>query len=131
MRDPSHEQRWRRVLLADPDEARRHATALQLRLGGYGVVEVAAIREIPEAARDGIDVLVSEAQLLDGSAVTYATYLRRGGRTASLPVLIATYDREAASAAARTLGERSALHLPVAPSALLDRIGELLASSAR
>ncbi len=124
------EARRRCVLLADPDEQRRRATALQLRLGGYKVVEVSAMRDIPEAARAGIDILVSEAQLEDGSGVAYATYLRRDGRTAGLPILIATYDREAVAGAARSLGEEAALELPAPPSALLDRIGELLARSA-
>jgi DNA-binding response OmpR family regulator/HPt (histidine-containing phosphotransfer) domain-containing protein len=116
------------VLLADPDERRRHVTALQLSLGGYRVVEVGSMREIPRAARQGIDILVSEAQLEDGSAVAYATYLRRDARTGSLPILIATYDREASPLAARALGDDSTLELPAAPSALLDRIGALLAT---
>ncbi len=105
--------------------------ALQLRLGGYRVVEVASMREIPQAAREGIDILVSEAQLEDGSAVAYAAYLRRDARTGSLPILIATYDREQAPIAARALGDEGVLELPAAPSALLDRIGELLAGASR
>lgn len=88
------------------------------------------MREIPEAARAGIDILVSEAQLEDGSGVAYATYLRRDGRTQGLPILIATYDRDAVDAAARALGDEGALELPAPPSVLLDRIGELLARSA-
>jgi CheY-like chemotaxis protein len=119
------------VLLADPDQGRRRATALQLRLGGYRVVEVASMREIPQAAREGIDILVSEAQLEDGSAVAYAAYLRRDARTGSLPILIATYDRDQVPVAARALGDEGVLELPAAPSALLDRIGELLASASR
>ncbi|MDE3112709.1 MAG: hypothetical protein KGN00_11895 [Chloroflexota bacterium] len=130
MTNGTGEARRRCVLLADPDEQRRHANALQLRLGGYRVVEVGAMRDIPEAARAGVDILVSEAQLEDGSGVAYATYLRRDARTQGLPILIATYDREAAAGAARALGEDGALELPAAPSALLDRIGELLARSA-
>jgi CheY-like chemotaxis protein len=131
MRDGTGEPRRRCVLLADPDEARRHAMALQLRLGGYRVVEVASMREIPQAAREGIDILVSEAQLEDGSAVAYAAYLRRDARTGSLPILIATHDREQAPIAARALGDQGVLELPAAPSALLDRIGELLAGASR
>ncbi len=130
MADGTGEARRRCVLLADPDEQRRHATALQLRLGGYRVVEVKAMREIPEAARAGIDILVSEAQLEDGSGVAYAAYLRKDVRTQGLPILIATYDRDGAAGAARALGEEGALELPAAPSVLLDRIGELLARSA-
>lgn len=130
MTNGTGEARRRCVLLADPDEQRRRATALQLRLGGYRVVEVGAMREIPDAARAGIDILVSEAQLEDGSGVAYATYLRRDARTQSLPILIATYDRDAAAGAARALGDEGALELPASPSALLDRIGELLARSA-
>lgn len=122
--------RRRCVLLADPDEQRRRATALQLRLGGYRVVEVSSMREIPEAARAGIDILVSEAQLEDGSGVAYATYLRRDTRTQGLPILIASYDRDAVASASRALGEEGALELPAPPSLLLDRIGELLARSA-
>lgn len=115
------------VLLADPDEPRRRATSLQLRLGGYRVVEVGSMREIPEAARAGIDILVSEAQLEDGSGVAYATYLRRDDRTKGLPILIATYDREAVASASRALGDQGALLLPAPPSELLDRIGDLIA----
>lgn len=131
MREATAEPRRKCVLLADPDERRRHATALQLRLGGYRVVEVGSMREIPQAARQGIDILVSEAQLEDGSAVAYATYLRRDARTGSLPILIATYDRAAVADATRALGDEGVLELPAAPSALLDRIGELLANAPR
>ena len=123
--------RRRCVLLADADARRRGATALQLRLGGYRVVEVGAMREIPEAAREGIDILVSEAQLEDGSAVAYAAYLRRDPRTVTLPILIATYDRDAYANAQRALGEDGALEMPATPSALLDRIGTLLARAVR
>src|SRR3972149_4744569 len=68
---------------------------------GHRGGEEGAMREIPEAARQGIDILVSEAQLEDGSAVAYAAYLRRDARTVSLPILIATYDREQVAVAAR------------------------------
>lgn len=122
--------RRRCVLLADPDAERRRATAIHLRLGGYRVVEAAALREIPEAAREGIDILVSEAQLADGSALAYAAFLRRDARTAALPILIATHDPDEARKAASALGEQGALELPASPSALLDRVGELLARSA-
>lgn len=131
MTDGTGEARRRCVLLADPDQQRRHATALQLRLGGYRVVEVASMREIPQAAREGIDILVTEAQLEDGSAVAYAAYLRRDPRTGSLPILVATSDREQLPVAERALGQEGVLELPAAPSALLDRIGELLAGSYR
>jgi DNA-binding response OmpR family regulator/HPt (histidine-containing phosphotransfer) domain-containing protein len=120
--------RRRCVLLADPDKRRRRVTALHLGLGGYRVLEVGSMREIPQAARQGIDILVSEAQLEDGSAVAYAMHLRRDPRTGSLPILITTYDRQASPLAARALGEASMLELPAAPSALLDRIGALLAA---
>lgn len=119
------------MLLADPDPGRRHATAIQLRLGGYRVVEVGAMRDIPEAAREGIDILVSEASLEDGSAAAYAAYLRRDARTVSLPILIASSDGEAEPAAVRALGDEGFLRLPAPPSALLDRIGELLARATR
>ena len=89
------------------------------------------MREIPDAAREGIDILVSEAQLEDGSAVAYAAYLRRDPRTVALPILIATDDRDAYATASRTLGEDGAIEMPVAPSALLDRIGTLLARAVR
>ncbi len=123
--------RRRCVLLADGDARRRAATALQLRLGGYRVIEVGAMREIPDAAREGIDILVSEAQLEDGSAVAYAAYLRRDPRTVGLPILIATWDRDAYATASRALGEEAATLMPVEPSALLDRIGTLLARAVR
>lgn len=119
------------MLLADPDQRRRHATALQLKLGGYRVVEVGAMREIPDAAREGIDILVSEAQLEDGSAVAYAAYLRRDARTVSLPILIATSEGDIEPNVVRALGDEGFLRLPAPPSALLDRIGELLARAAR
>jgi DNA-binding response OmpR family regulator len=125
--DGTGEPRRRCVLLADPDKRRRQVTALHLVIGGYRVVEVGSMREIPEAARQGIDILVSEAQLEDGSAVAYATYLRGDARTAALPILIATHDRQARPLAARALGDESTLELPAAPSALLGRIGALLA----
>jgi DNA-binding response OmpR family regulator/HPt (histidine-containing phosphotransfer) domain-containing protein len=117
------------VLLADPDRRRRHVTALQLELGGYRVIEVGSMREIPQAVREGIDIFVSEADLEDGSAVAYATYLRRDARTGSLPILIATYDSRAGPLVARALGHESMLELPTAPSTLLGRIGALLATS--
>lgn len=123
--------RRRCVLLADPDPRRRKATSLQLRLGGYRVVEVGAMRDIPDAAREGIDILVTEAQLEDGSAVAYAAYLRRDPRTVSLPILVATYDGEVEPSVVRALGDEGFLHLPAPPSAMLDRIGELLARAAR
>ena len=119
------------MLLADPDKDRRHGTALQLRLGGYRVVEVGAMRDIPQAAREGIDILVSEATLEDGSAVAYAAYLRRDSRTLSLPILIATSEQDVEPSVVRALGDEGYLRLPAPPSALLDRIGELLARSAR
>jgi CheY-like chemotaxis protein len=131
MREGSAEVRRRCVLLADADARRRAATALQLRLGGYRVIEVGAMREIPDAAREGIDILVSEAQLEDGSAVAYAAYLRRDPRTVALPILIATHDVDAYASASRALGEEGALEMPAAPSTLLDRIGTLLARAVR
>lgn len=119
------------MLLADPDKGRRHATALQLRLGGYRVVEVGAMRDIPEAAREGIDILVSEAQLEDGSAIAYAAYLRRDARTVALPILIVASEADVEQNAVRALGDEGFLRLPAPPSALLDRIGELLARANR
>jgi len=89
------------------------------------------MREIPEAARQGIDILVSEAQLEDGSAVAYAAYLRRDARTVSLPILIATSEGDVEPNVVRTLGDEGFLRLPAPPSALLDRIGELLARATR
>jgi DNA-binding response OmpR family regulator len=102
---------------------------LQLELGGYRVIEVGSMREIPQAVREGIDIFVSEADLEDGSAVAYATYLRRDARTGSLPILIATYDSRAGPLVVRALGHESMLELPTAPSTLLGRIGALLATS--
>ena len=89
------------------------------------------MREIPEAAREGIDILVSEAQLEDGSAVAYAAYLRRDPRTVSLPILIATSEGDVEPTVVRALGDEGFLRLPAPPSALLDRVGELLARAAR
>ena len=123
--------RRRCVLLADGDARRRGVTALQLKLGGYRVIEVGAMREIPEAAKEGIDILVSEAQLEDGSAVAYAAYLKRDPRTVALPILIATHDPGAYANAARALGEDGAIELPAAPSARHDRIGTLLPRGVR
>lgn len=124
------EPRQRRVLLADPDAARRRATAIHLRLGGYRVVEVGALAEIPAAARDGIDIVVSQAELSDGSAIGYAAYLRKDPRTASLPILIATHDASAAEGATAAIGRDGVLVLPLAPSVLLDRVRALLAAPA-
>lgn len=89
------------------------------------------MRDIPDAAREGIDILVTEAQLEDGSAVAYAAYLRRDPRTVSLPILVATSDGEVEPSVVRALGDEGFLHLPAPPSAMLDRIGELLARAAR
>ena len=48
-----------------------------------------------------------------------------------MPILIATYDRDAYATASRALGEEGAIEMPVPPSTLLDRIGTLLARAVR
>lgn len=121
--------RKRTVLLADGDERRRRATAVHLRLGGYRVLEVGALREVPGAAREGIDILVSDAELTDGSAIAYAAYLRRDARTSSLPILIITTEPDLARQARDALGSAGSMLQPIAPSVLLDRIAQLLTPS--
>lgn len=118
------------VVLADSDARRRRSTATVLRLGGYRVVEAATIRELPQAARDGLDVLVSNADLSDGDAVAYIAGIRRDPRTAGLPVLIVSDDPGRTGAAADALGREAALQIPVRPSVLLGAIGAAMTRTA-
>src|SRR3989304_3826608 len=56
---------------------------------------------------------------------------RRDARTVPLPILIATSEGDVEPNVVRTLGDEGFLRLPAPPSALLDRIGELLARATR
>lgn len=116
------------VLLADSDSRRRRMTAIVLRLGGYRVIEVGELREIPEAGGAGVDLLFSDADLSDGDALAYAINVRRDPRTAKIPILIASAGDERRAAAESSLGSGAFVRLPMRPSDLLQRIDQLLGS---
>ena len=123
MADPP---RKRTVLLADSDARRRRMTAIVLRLGGYRVIEVSALREIPEAGGAGVDILFSDADLSDGDALAYAINVRRDPRTATIPILIASSGEERRAAAESSLGSGTFVRLPMRPSELLQRVDQLI-----
>lgn len=123
MADPP---RKRTVLLADSDARRRRMTAIVLRLGGYRVIEVSALREIPEAGGAGVDILLSDADLSDGDALAYAINVRRDPRTAAIPILIASSGDERRAAAESSLGSGAFVRLPMRPSELLQRVDQLI-----
>lgn len=116
-----------RILVADSDARRRRTTATLIRLGGYAVLEVERLADIPQTAADGLDLLLTEAQLADGDGVEYAARIRRNRPTATLPILVATVDPLAEARVRDILGPNSYLALPARPSELLGRIAMLLA----
>lgn len=114
------------VLLADSDARRRRMTAIVLRLGGYRVIEVGELREIPEAGGAGVDILFTDADLTDGDALAYAINVRRDPRTAKIPILIASGGDERRAAAESSLGPGAFVRLPMRPSDLLQRVDGLI-----
>lgn len=117
------------VLLADSDARRRRMTAIVLRLGGYRVIEVSELREIPEAGGAGVDILFSDADLSDGDALAYAINVRRDPRTATIPILIASSGDERRAAAESSLGSGAFVRLPMRPSELLQRVDRLIGTA--
>jgi CheY-like chemotaxis protein len=115
-----------RIVIADSDPRRRRTTATLVRLGGYSVAEAERLAEIPQVARDGLDLLLTETQLIDGDGVAYAVRIRKNPPTASLPILVATIDRDAEPRVREALGEAAFLALPARPSELLGRIASLI-----
>lgn len=117
-----------RVVVADSDPRRRRTTATLVRLGGYSVLEAERLAEIPQVARDGLDLLLTETKLIDGDGIAYAARIRKNPPTASLPILVATVDREAEPRVREALGQAAFLALPARPSELLGRIASLIGS---
>lgn len=119
-----------RIVVADSDPRRRRTTATLVRLGGYAVLEAGRLADIPQVARDGLDLLMTEAALLDGDGVSYAARIRKNPPTASLPILVATRDRDSEPRVREALGPGAFLALPARPSELLGRIASLLGTRA-
>ncbi len=113
-------------MLADSDPRRRRVTATLLRLGGFHVSEAERLADIPAAGREGVDVLVTEAQLADGDAVAYAARVRQSPSTAALPIVVTSSDRAVEETVRAAMGEGVFLLTPAKPSALLGRIQALL-----
>ncbi len=120
----------RRLVLLDSDDRRRRVTATLLRLGGYSVAEGDRLAQERELAANGEDLLISEATLVDGDAVAYASARRNDPRARTVPVLVATTDHAAEARVVAALGELGYFAMPDRPSRLLDRVGLLLARPA-
>src|SRR5260370_31214228 len=115
-----------RIVVADSDPRRRRTMSTLLRLGGYAVLEAERLSDIPKVAHEGLELLLTEAALVDGDGVAYASRIRKNAPTASLPILVATVDRGAENRVRDALGRDAYLALPVRPSELLGRIAALI-----
>jgi len=106
-----------RVLLLDPDAVRRDQLRRALNDSGLATVERSDAEDITALELDGVDIVVSNAELPSGSAITLT---RRLGTT---PLILFSVEPNVRNAvAAMRLGAADYLSMPLEPNELLAAI---------
>jgi len=85
-----------RVLLVEDDEGVRHATRMLLKVEGYQVAAVASLEEALEAARAGVDILVTDYHLRDGQTGSRVIAALREALGKPLKAVLVTGDTSTA-----------------------------------
>ena len=118
------------ILLIDSDERSRRLTELSLRKAGHPVSGVASLAEAGIALRSAAPSLIlTEARLSDGSALTLLAQIRAEGR--SLPVIVVSDGSDASlPAAAQAAGAADVVARPLQIRELVARITGILARAA-
>ena len=118
------------ILLIDSDERSRRLTELSLRKAGHPVSGVASLAEAGIALRSAPPTLVlTEARLSDGSALTLLAQIKAEGR--SLPVIVVSDGSDASlPAAAQAAGAADVVARPLQIRDLVARITGILARAA-
>ena len=118
------------ILLADDDEAGRHAFAVLLRTSGYDVIEANCGNSALEALEEHTpDLLLTDVYMPGVDGVALIERLRNSG--SKLPILAITgggmlSDPNLAADLANLAGADRVLTKPVTNSLLLDEIAGLL-----
>jgi DNA-binding response OmpR family regulator len=115
------------ILLIDSDERSRRLTELSLRKAGHPVSGVASLAAAAASLRSAPPSLIlTEARLSDGSALTLLAQLKAEGR--NLPVIIVSDGSDASlPAAAQAAGAADVVARPLQIRELVARITDILA----
>jgi DNA-binding NtrC family response regulator len=106
-----------RVLLLDPDAVRRDQLRRALNNSGLGTLERSDADGITPLELDGVDIVLSNAELPSGNAITLTS------RLGTTPLILFTVDPNVRSAvAAMQLGAADYLAMPLEASELLASI---------
>jgi len=118
------------ILLIDSDERSRRLTELSLRKAGHPVSGVASLAEAGTVLRSAAPSLIlTEARLSDGSALTLLAQIRAEGR--NLPVIVVSDGSDASlPAAAQAAGAADVVARPLQIRELIARITGILARAA-
>lgn len=115
------------ILLIDSDERSRRLTELSLRKAGHPVSGVASLAAAVVAFRSAPPALIlTEARLSDGSALTLLAQIKAEGR--NLPVIVVSDGSDASlPAAAQAAGAADVVARPLQLRELVARITDILA----
>ncbi len=115
------------ILLIDSDERSRRLTELSLRKAGHPVSGVASLAAAAVALRSAPPALIlTEARLSDGSALTLLAQIKAEGR--NLPVIVVSDGSDASlPAAAQAAGAADVVARPLQIRELVARITDILA----
>jgi DNA-binding response OmpR family regulator/tetratricopeptide (TPR) repeat protein len=118
------------ILLIDSDERSRRLTELSLRKAGHPVTGAASLAEAGTALRSAAPSLIlTEARLSDGSALTLLAQLKAEGR--NLPVIVVSDGSDASlPASAQAAGAADVVARPLQIRDLVARITGILARAA-
>lgn len=118
------------ILLIDSDERSRRLTELSLRKAGHPVSGVASLVDASTTLRSAAPSLIlTEARLSDGSALTLLAQLKAEGR--NLPVIVVSDGSDASlPAAAQAAGAADVVARPLQIRELIARITGILARAA-
>lgn len=113
------------ILVASSDALQRSAIARYLRECGYSVIEATGFEEAKVAiGHYGIDVVVSDTEMRDGTGFDLSTHIRSNHRSIEI---ILTQSLAKTAQVAGDLCEQGPLEQPYHPQRLVDEIRRLRA----
>jgi two-component system cell cycle response regulator len=121
-----------KVLIVDPIAINRIVLKLKLSAAYYNVIQASSIAEAKTALKNAQpDVVISSAQLLDGTVSDLAIELRRHSKTSDLPIIaIECHDDQDARLEFLGAGVDAILSNPLNEVLLLARVRSLVRSQA-